>query len=157
VPKSYRDPALLGLLLAAYAAHLLEEWFGGFPEWVALVVGSPLPRVAFVAVNAVAFVLLIVARRRAARDEASGWMAIAVATVVVVNGIGHAIGAVATRAYAPGVATGLFLYLPIGTVILMRARAQASPATVRQGVLIGLAIHALVVAVAYVSARAAAG
>jgi hypothetical protein len=32
----YRDPLLAWLLPLSYALHILEEWFGGFPEWMAV-------------------------------------------------------------------------------------------------------------------------
>jgi len=38
----YRDPALVWLFVGAYAAHLVEEFFGGFLEWFGLVAGRPL-------------------------------------------------------------------------------------------------------------------
>ena len=37
---------LAWLLPLSYALHILEEWFGGFRDWIALFVGRrfPLPR-----------------------------------------------------------------------------------------------------------------
>ena len=32
---SYRDPALLWLIAAAFVLHVTEEWLGGFPQWLA--------------------------------------------------------------------------------------------------------------------------
>ena len=145
----YRDPQLVWLLPGAYAAHLLEEWFGGFPEWVGTVVGSPLPRSAFLAINAVAFLLLLIAVRQTTRREESGWMAIAMATILGVNGVGHVLGTLATRSYSPCLITGVVLYLPLAKLLLMRAWLQARRETWRLGVLSGLVIHALVIVVAY--------
>ena len=145
----YRDPQLVWLLPCAYAAHLLEEWFGGFPEWVRLTVGSPLPRPAFLAINAVAIVLMLVAVRLSTRREESGWMAIAIATIIGINGVGHILGSLATRSYSPGLITGVVLYLPLAKLVLRRAWLQSRRETWRMGVIGGIAIHAAVVIVAY--------
>ena len=145
----YRDPQLLWLLPGAYAAHLLEEWFGGFPEWVGTVVGAPLPRSAFLAINAVAFLLMLVAVRLSTRREESGWMAIAIATILGVNGVAHIFGSLATRSYSPGLITGVVLYLPLAKLLLMRAWLQARRETWRVGVVSGVVLHALMMVVAY--------
>ena len=55
----YRDPLLVWLFIPAYALHVLEEWIGGFPEWVAFFAGAPLPRSAFALINAAAMFLMI--------------------------------------------------------------------------------------------------
>lgn len=140
----YRDPLLVWLLPLAYALHMLEEWFGGFPEWIALVIGSPLPRPAFLAINAVAFTLAIIASRRATARESAGWMTIAVATVLLVNGLAHILGTLVTRTYSPGLFTGIVLYLPLAQLTLLRAWSQAEGGSFAGGVLAGLAVHALV-------------
>jgi hypothetical protein len=145
----YRDPQLVWLIPCAYTAHLLEEWFGGFPEWVGTVVGSPLPRPAFLAINAVALALMLVATQQITRRERSGWMAIALATIIGVNGVGHILGSLATRSYSPGLITGVVFYLPLAKLVLMRAWLQASGDMWRYGVASGIAIHAVVVVVAY--------
>jgi hypothetical protein len=149
----YRDPPLVWLMPAAYTAHLLEEWFGGFPEWVGTVVGSPLPRPAFVAINAVAFVVLVAAVRETTRREESGWMAIAIAAVIGVNGLGHILGSLATRSYSPGLITGVVFYLPLAKLVLMRAWLQARPEAWRFGVVSGIVFHTLVFVVAYATTR----
>jgi hypothetical protein len=149
----YRDPLLVWLCVAAYAAHVVEEWLGGFPEWVTIVVGQSLPRVAFVIINAVALALGIAAARAATQRDSSGWMAIAMGTILLVNGVAHILGSVATGTYSPGLFTGVILYLPLGQIVLLRAWQQA-PASFARGVIVGLGLHALVALVALAVARA---
>ena len=144
----YRDPALVWLFLPAYVAHLAEEYFGGFPEWLALTIGRPVPRADFLAINAVALVVFIIAIRAATRRESLGWLAIAIATILLVNGIAHMLGSIVTGTYSPGLITGVVLYLPLSQLALIRAWDQAPPTFFRRGVLAGLAAHAVVVAVA---------
>ncbi len=150
---NYRDPLLVWLFVAAYAAHLLEEWFGGFPEWLALITGAPLPRDAFVVINAVALVAIVGATRLALRREALGWLAIAIAALLFLNGLLHLLGSIATGTYSPGLVTGVVLYLPLGQLALMRAWTQAPTGFFRRGVLIAIGVHALVSLLAFTLSR----
>src|SRR5688500_9911441 len=65
----YRDALLVWLFPAAYVVHILEEWFGGFPEWLAIVAGAPLPRPEFLVINIVGLGLMIAAARASTRRE----------------------------------------------------------------------------------------
>lgn len=145
----YRDPLLVWLLPLSYAFHILEEWFGGFPEWMALVIGAPLPRPAFIVINAVALLLMFAATHATTKREANGWMGIAIATILLVNAIAHILGTLLTRAYSPGLFTSVVLYLPIAQLVLFRAWSQAEGAAFGRGVAAGLALHAAVIVVAY--------
>ena len=144
----YRDPALVWLFVGAYAAHLVEEFFGGFLEWFGLVAGRPLPQTAFIAINAIALVAMIAAARAATRRESLGWLAIAIATVLLVNGTAHLLGSLAFGSYSPGLITGVVLYLPLGQLALIRAWHQTEPSFFWRGVGAGLVAHAIVVVVA---------
>ena len=145
----YRDPAVLWLLPVAYVLHILEEWLAGFPEWVALVVGAPLSRSAFVAINAIAMAAMIAAIRAATTREAYGWMAIASASILFVNAFAHLFGSIVTRAYSPGLITGVVFYLPIAGLVLLRASSQAARRPFTRGIAIGVVLHAVVFVVAY--------
>lgn len=131
-----------------YSIHIIEEWIGGFPEWLAMVVGSPLPRPAFIVINAVALIVMILAARATTKREANGWMGIAIATILLVNGLLHILGSVATTSYSPGLFTGIVLYLPISQLALLRAWTQAHGSMFVRGVVTGIVLHALVFAVA---------
>ena len=144
----YRDPALVWLFVAAYVAHVAEEYFGGFPEWLALIIGRPLSRADFLAINAIALVVIIIAIRAVTRRESLGWLAIAIATILLVNGLAHILGTIVTGTYSPGLITGVVLYLPLSQLTLIRAWDQAPPTFFVRGVVAGLAAHAVVVAIA---------
>src|SRR5687767_11837991 len=113
----YRDPLLVWLLPIAYACHLVEEWLGGFRLWMAAVTGAPIPAAAFVAINAVAFVLFLAAGRETTRRESAGWMAVAMATILLVNGVAHILGTLAFGSYSPGLITSVILYLPLSQLV----------------------------------------
>ena len=144
---------LVALLPVSYALHVLEEWFGHFPEWMALVLGAPLPRPAFIAINAVALIAMSVAARAAVARERNGWLMVVIATVLLINGIAHIVGTLVTGTYSPGLVTGAILYLPLAPLALIRARSQLDPAAFTRGVVVGVALHALVVVVAFWAAR----
>lgn len=145
----YNDPLLAWLLVVAYAAHIVEEWVGGFPEWLAVVAGAPLPGDAFLVMNAVALLVVIAATRAATRNEARGWLAIAVAAVLFVNALLHVLGSAVTGTYSPGLVTGMILYVPLGGLSLLRAWGQAPHGWFWRGVLVGLAAHAAVSLLAF--------
>src|SRR5262245_51705693 len=109
----YRDPALLRLLPAGYAVHVLEEWIGGFAEWVARAAGAPMPRPTFIVINAIAMAIMIVALRAAAARESNGWLAIAVAALLFINALAHTTGTLVWRSYSPGLISGIVFYVPI--------------------------------------------
>ena len=150
----YRDGGLLWSFVPAFALHIAEEWFAGFPQWTALITGREMPVTAFVVINAVAMAAMIAAIRAAVRDERHGWMAIAIATVVLINTASHAAGAVITQAYAPGLITAVVFYVPLGSLTLMRAFDQAARAQLARGIVAGVAVHALVFVLAFAVTRA---
>jgi hypothetical protein len=145
----YRDAGLLWLFVPAYLAHVGEEWFGGFPEWIETVVGRPLPRSAFLVINGVALALLVAGIRAAVRAERYGWIAVAVATMALVNTVVHAAGAALTVSYSPGLITAVVLYVPLGSLAMIRALDQAPRRQLTRGIVAGLVIHAIVFVVAF--------
>ena len=150
----YRDAGLLWPFVPAFVIHVAEEWFAGFPGWLQQVVGRPLPSSAFLLINGVAVVLLIGAIRSATRSERSGWMAVAIATIVLVNTFAHAGGAALTRSYAPGLISAVVLYIPLGSLTMIRALDQADRTQLTRGIIAGLIIHALVFLLAFAFATA---
>ena len=149
----YRDAALLWLFVPAYLAHLAEEFFAGFPYWIRLIVGRPLPMTAFLVINGVALCALIAAVRAAIRRESAGWMAVAIAAIVTLNALLHLLGSFVTGTYSPGLITAVVLYLPLGQLTLLRAWHHQPPATFVRGVAAGVFIHGIVAAVAFASTR----
>jgi hypothetical protein len=147
----YRDAGLLWLWPVAYAAHLAEEsWAGeGLRFWLARIAGAPLPADAFVAVNAIAMLLVVVAVVTAVRTERAGWTAIAVATTFSVNAVLHVAGTVWTATYSPGLITAVVLYFPLGQLSLTRAWLQAARPSFWRGFVAGLLAHAAVSAFAF--------
>lgn len=149
----YRDAGLLWLFVPAYVIHVAEELVGGFPQWIATILGRPLPVSAFLIVNAVALVLLIGGIRAAIRTERYGWIAVALATIVLVNTLAHAAGLALTGSYSPGLISAVVLYVPLGSLAMIRALDQAPRPQLTRGIVTGLLLHALVFVVAFALAR----
>jgi uncharacterized protein with HXXEE motif len=145
----YRDPELLWLFVPAYGVHLVEEWFAGFPTWVASVFGRPLPTAAFFTINAVAMVLALVGIRAAVRTERYGWIGIAIATVFLINAMSHLAGSLLTGSYSPGLFTAVALYVPLASLTMIRAVDQAPRGQLLHGAIAGALVHAAVFIVAY--------
>jgi hypothetical protein len=145
----YRDPMLVWLFPLAYALHVLEEWVGGFPEWLAAIDGDGVSRRAFILINTAAFILVIAAARAATRREEQGWLAVSIATILLVNGLLHVLGTLYTGTYSPGLVTSVILYLPLGQLALLRAWHQAAGRQVAAGIFTGVASHALVSLLAF--------
>jgi hypothetical protein len=149
----YRDGGLLWLFVPAFLIHVAEEWFADFPGWLQQIAGRPVPMPAFLLINGVAMLSLIVAIRAATRNEVFGWMAVAIATIVLVNTGSHAAGTAFTQSYSPGLISAVVLYVPLGSLTMIRALDQAPRAQLARGIQIGLVIHALVFMVAFASTR----
>ena len=150
----YRDAGLLWLFLPAYLIHLAEEWFAGFSRWVAIVAGNPVPGAAFLTINGIAIVLLVVGIRSATRSEESGWTAVAVAAIALINTVFHASGSILTGTYSPGLISAAVLYVPLGSLVMVRALSQAPRATMARGVAAGVILHAVVIVVAFATTQA---
>lgn len=61
----------------------------------------------------------------------------------------HAAGGALTRSYSPGLISAFVLYVPLGSLALMRAFDQASRAQLARGIVAGVLLHIAVFIVAY--------
>jgi hypothetical protein len=130
----------LALPLLAIAAHLVEEfvWPGGFARWYrsyppgsTVIVTTRL----LVIVNVIFVALAILPLVLASPALAFGYWLV-VAAIAGANGLFHIRATIRTRAYSPGVVTGVLLYIPlalVGGAYLLRAGLVA-PATAIQAV-----------------------
>jgi len=130
-------------LPAAYVAHVAEEAFGGhgLMEWMAAGGGVRLSLSEFIGLNLVGAGLLCLAAWAARKSKVWRWPLVSGATIIFVNGICHIAVCVMTRSYVPGVWTGLFLYVPVGGILLFRLRRLMSPWLFASAIAIGIMIH----------------
>jgi hypothetical protein len=154
VPQEKQSPPPWWLLLlpASFLVHIAEEWWAGegFPAWAARVAGSPISPLRYLLINGVAWPLFALLTVLGILRPRWAWFPTAFATMVVINAGLHALGTLATRAYSPGLASGLLLYLPIGFAALSHGRRVLDPNTYAVAVLAGFLLHGAVIVLAFV-------
>jgi uncharacterized protein with HXXEE motif len=131
------------LFPATFLAHIAEEYYGGFPAWSAQWLGFALAPAGFLELNAYAWAGMFAASIVATLG--AGWVVVPFATATFVNGCAHLLATIATRTYSPGAITGTLLWIPLGAYTLRRAHGRLPRAVFWTAVLLGLALHALVV------------
>jgi hypothetical protein len=139
------------LLPCAYLLHLAEEWWGGegFGSWMARAYGREVSPFRFLLLNGVVWPLFAVLTVAALRKPAVAWFLTAFSSIVLVNGVLHALGSLATGSYSPGVVTGTLLYLPLGAHGLAVGRRELPPQTFALAVLGGILTHVLIAVIAF--------
>ena len=145
--------AVLWLFPLTYIAHLAEElWAGeGFPVWIARVRGTSMPLDTFLTLNGFGLALMIAGVVLSPRGPVFAWIPIAMAGIVLMNGLLHALATIGMGVYSPGVVTGVLLWIPLGGYTLARARRVASPRTWRIGWMAAVGAHAVVSALAFLA------
>jgi hypothetical protein len=143
------------LFPASYLLHIAEEYWGDFPAWIARFWGVESSVANFLSWNGGAWVMMCVGVALVLRTKSYRWLLVSFGTVVLINGLVHALASVVTRSYSPGLVTGLLLYVPLGLFTLRRARGSVNARTLRAGVVVGVAMHAVVVLLAFGFARIA--
>lgn len=127
-----------------YLVHIVEESVGGFPAWAARYLGFRLSAPAYFAINEFAWVGMLCASIAATVAKPAQWLVIPLATIATVNASAHLVTTAVTRTYSPGVISGTVLWLPLGIVTLVRAYRGLARGVFWGGVVLGLALHALV-------------
>ena len=162
VPTSgIRNPAwdtlrrLGPLLLLTYGAHLVEEYWGGigFPAWVQLHTGIPLTKPIFLVLNTTFLLIMAAVVIAGSQREPARWLYVPVATVVGVNGTLLLGSSLLTMSYSPGLVTGVLLWIPLSLAILRAANNIWPRPRLRAGVVLGLFLHVLIPASAYLATR----
>jgi hypothetical protein len=125
-PLVRQPPPLRTLLLAAplvFVAHFLEEG-PGFVAWFNAHVARGITEPLFWSVNytALAITVAVVALEWIDRSAVSATVAVAwLSFLMFANALFHLAGALADRAYMPGLVTALLLYLPFYGLVVARA------------------------------------
>ena len=147
--RSGASARLAWLFPVTYALHIAEEFWGreGFHRWIARISGRSASPLVFWELNVTFLALMVLAVAANARRP-RGWILPALATVVIVNGVGHALGTAITGIYSPGLVTGTVLWIPLGVGTLVVERRRVGALALRAGIVAGLLVHAAVVAVA---------
>ena len=102
--------------VAAGVLHVLEEYFypGGFPDFMKRMSPSfaPFITTSFAIVINGLFLVLCILGAIVGRDALV--FSLSIASLLVSNGLIHLMGSLRARRYAPGLITGVLLYIPLG-------------------------------------------
>ena len=133
----------------SYLVHILEEYWGGFPAWIARFWGVESSLSNFLSWNGGALVMMMVGIMLVLKTKSYRWLLVSFGMVVLINGLVHAIASVVTKSYSPGLISGLLLFIPLGAITLMRAREKVNRRTFRAGLIVGVLMHMFVVLLAF--------
>jgi len=133
--------------LLAALLHILEEYVypGGFPDFMKRMA----PRFAsFITARFAVMInggFLLLCLFAAVLGRSAPVFSLSVAALLFVNGLTHFLASLRTRGYAPGVITGVLLYMPLGVMafsLFLRA-GELSPGQMILSILIGVAYQAV--------------
>jgi hypothetical protein len=136
---------LIFLHLPMYQLHQIEEHYHDrFRIWINTTIGQGLEILTVPAtfwINCLAAWGLAFLALYAAWFFGPGW-GLAMAYLVLINGVTHIIGAIVQRRYNPGLATSLLLFLPVGGWSLKVLTVAGHATWLQQAVGAGVAIAA---------------
>ncbi len=126
--------------------HLAEEYFGGvmLADSPQTMKGVGLTRARFLALTGLGVALVIIGIILARSFGFTQLLLVILGTFVLINGTSHAITSWRKAEYNPGVATGVLLWIPLGALTLVYLKSSMSWQRYWTGILIGIAIHAIV-------------
>ena len=133
-----------------YMIHVSEEFFAGerFYNWASRISGVDLSREDFLAVNAVALMVMVLAVLAINATASAAWLIATFGFIVAFNGALHVVSSLVTWSYSPGTVSGLLVWIPLGVYALRRSHRELAPQEFRRGIVAGIVVHALVMAIA---------
>ncbi len=140
---------------ATYAVHILEELWGGegFTAWLARVAAVELSTRQFLVWNALALLLMLVGVPLALRFRRLRWLLAACGVAFLLNTLSHLAASLYTISYSPGLLSGLLLWVPLGAWTLLHFKKTLGRRGFRAGLLVGLLMHAAVLALTLFGGR----
>lgn len=105
--------------------------------------GLDLSMAAFLLVNLAGLTIIAAATWGARMHRAWQWPLASAGAILFMNGLSHVAAAIVVREYVSGMYTGLFVYLPLGALLLVRVQPRVRPGVFRAAVAAGFVIHAL--------------
>jgi hypothetical protein len=129
--------------VVAAALHVFEEYFypGGFPDFMKSSVAAFAP---FITTNFALLInglFLVLCLLGAIVGTDALVFSLSIAGLLIFNGLTHLLGSLRARRYAPGLVSGLLLYLPLGITayVLFLRSSQVSVPQALFSALLGLA------------------
>jgi hypothetical protein len=134
------------LFPATYLAHIAEEYWGGggFSVHLARSKGIRLTPARFLALTGAGWVLMVAGILLSHALKFPQLLLVVLATVVLINGLWHALGSVTEGGYTPGLITGVLVWAPLGAVTLFVLRGSMGGRRYLAGLAVGVAVHVVV-------------
>ena len=128
-----------------YLVHIAEEYWcgGGFYNW-SRVLGMQLTQSRFLELNAFAWTVMLLLCLPAVIAIRMRWVMICFAAAVLLNGSAHAIASIVTASYSPGLFSGLFLWVPLGSYTLLCAYSGMARRAFWAAIVWGVVMHSVV-------------
>jgi hypothetical protein len=129
-----------------YLVHVAEEYCAG----IALapssnkIRGANLTATQFLMLHGIASLLLLAGFILAGRFKLRHWMLICLGTIVLVNGIFHAIGGLRIGGYNPGLISGALIWIPLGLLTLVKLKKRMRPDRYWLAFAIGIGINVVI-------------
>jgi hypothetical protein len=129
-----------------YLIHMTEEYYGGegFYRWISRLTGAHFTSQDFIALNVVAGFVMVAAMGLVAASSRFRFLLVAFGCVVLLNASLHLIFSILTRSYSPGVLSGLFCWVPLGTYTIRREWRALPRSNFVIGIALAFGLHALV-------------
>ena len=144
------EPALAWLFPITYLIHVAEEYLTG----VALATspskirGANLTPTQFIILNGAAVLLMIAGMFISQRLNFRSWLMVCLGMVVLINGLFHVAAGLRTAGYNPGLISGLFIWIPLGIITLIRLKKRIRPGKYWAATATGVIINVIVLLIA---------
>jgi hypothetical protein len=129
-----------------YLIHIAEEYWGGdgYSAYLSRTKGVDLTAARFLLMTGLGLALMIAGIPLAQAFRFPQLLLVILGTVVLVNGVSHAVSSVAKASYNPGLISGILIWIPLGVITLVQLRDRMGASRYLTAVMIGVSIQAVV-------------
>lgn len=129
-----------------YLIHITEEYLSGvaLSTSPSTIRGANLTPTQFLILNGIACLLMVAGILISRRLKFRTWLLVCLGTVAVVNGLFHVVVGLSIAGYNPGLASGFFIWIPLGAATLIYLRKRLRPGKFWGAVAVGALIHVIV-------------
>jgi uncharacterized membrane protein HdeD (DUF308 family) len=129
-----------------YLIHIAEEYGGGegYSAYLSRTKGVELTAARFLLMTGLGLALIIAGILLARMFGFPQLLMVILGTVVLVNGLSHAVSSLLKTSYNPGLVSGVLIWIPLGLITLVQLKDRMSAARFLTAVAIGVSIQAIV-------------
>jgi Protein of unknown function with HXXEE motif len=136
------DASYLWIFAAVLVIHLIEElWGGSRSRDPHNLKGLDLSRNGFIFTNLVALMLFAGGSVLALELRFPQFMLVALATFVLVNGLGHLLTSIKDATYSPGLVSAVLFFIPLGVFIVITLHPKMGSLRFSEAIAAGLGMQ----------------